>query len=451
MTQPPGKSSAAASAAPVSPPAAVTSPPAAAVSSPTVGPQLGILERAPQVLLLLAVNLIGSDTRSAVESLRALVRAELAGTIEPLGAADQPPAETGELGYLERHTTEHLTVTVGFSSSGYDRLGVAAADRPRDLVPIPWARLGDTPGDAASGDLVLQICADDAFIVEHVARRIEHELAAQLTIVWSHTGNQRYGSPEAPATRHDGRAWIGFLDGTSNLKPRKVDADRSLTLVDPDPAVIATYAANPQNGAPGYGPSNQPTFPADLRHPPASEPAWTKDGSYLVARISVNALPTWDSTALQVQEQTIGRTKVRGISLDLIDAAHEDAHPDTVPAFATNPELTAVALDAHIRKANPRGPGDEQRRIYRRGYPLYEGGDGAIRRGLVFLCYGRTLSTQFEFITCGWTTNPNFPAPGTGVDLLRAFDSDVLAGGYYFVPPLDDHRHPWSWHIPAAE
>lgn len=39
---------------------------------------------------------------------------------------------------------------------------------------------------------------------------------------------------------------------------------------------------------------------------------------------------------------------------------------------------------------------------------------------------------------------------GSGIDKLRQFDQHVLAGGYYFVPPLDDATQPWTWHIPAA-
>ena len=62
--------------------------------------------------------------------------------------------------------------------------------------------------------------------------------------------------------------------------------------------------------------------------------------------------------------------------------------------------------------------------------------------------FARTISTQFEFVTRAWTTNPNFPAPGAGVDQLRSFES-VLCGGYFFVPPLTTQCSPWSWAMPS--
>jgi hypothetical protein len=62
---------------------------------------------------------------------------------------------------------------------------------------------------------------------------------------------------------------------------------------------------------------------------------------------------------------------------------------------------------------------------------------------------GAATTTQFEFITCGWTTNPNFPVPGTDVGQLRPFES-VPCVGYFFVPPLDRESEPWTWLVPPA-
>jgi Dyp-type peroxidase family len=164
---------------------------------------------------------------------------------------------------------------------------------------------------------------------------------------------------------------------------------------------------------------------------------------------SATDLATWDAQTLTDQETTIGRHKKTGVSLDLDSTPGATA--ETPPAFATDQANEQVAVTAHIRRANPRGGADDlARRIFRRGYPLYEGGNPTLRRGLVFLAYGRTLSTQFEFIFRGWITNPHFPHPDAGIDRLRQFDTHVLAGGYYFIPPLDDKRKPWTWHVPPA-
>lgn len=437
-----------ASSAPSSPQtSASASPQPAHDPPPSTAPQDGIVNQPPEHLLLAAINLTGPDPRATVEALRSVVQGELTGQLDRLGDPTQAPGETGEIGFNLENPDPQLTVTIGFASTAYDKLAVPAPNRPADLRPMPWAALGDNPDDPASGDVVLQICADSALVAEHVLRRVERALHGQVQVVWAHTGVQRRPTKPGRASRHDGRAWIGFLDGTSNLAPRHAAEDYALTFVDPD--AVGQYPALPASGQPGpYGNSNAPEFPSDLTPPPTHEPEWTRNGSYLVARVSQNDLQTWDGTPLTAQEQTIGRTKVTGVSLDL--TGQEDAAPQTPPAFAQNQDLTQVELDAHIRKANPRGAGDDQRRIFRRGYPLYEGGDGTARRGLIFLCFARTIATQFEFITRAWLTNPNFPRPGAGIDRLRAFDQHVLAGGYYFIPPLQTPDQPWSWYIPAA-
>ena len=414
------------------------------------GPQSGVTNRPPEHLLLAALNLIGPAPRQTVESIRSIVQAELTSALAQADDADPSKTETGELGFEAHHDRAHLTVAVGFSSGAYGKLGVAAVDLPADLVPIPWQQLGDTPDVADSGDLVLQICADNAYITEHVLRRVEHELAAEIQVVWAHTGAQRYSSRPGRTAKREGRAWIGFLDGTSNLQPSKDPADYALTFVNPDDT--ASYPPLPAPGEPSPygGATDLPVFPPDLRPFTGTEPAWTRDGTYLAARVSVTELAAWDSRSVAEQEATIGRHKQSGVSLDLDPATGATA--ETPPAFANDQTLTQVAVDAHIRRSNPRGgPTDLARRMFRRGYPLYEGGQPGLRRGLIFLGYARTLSTQFEFVTRGWLTNPNFPHPGAGVDRLRQFDTHVTAGGYYFVPPLDDIRHPWTWHVPPAQ
>lgn len=416
--------------------------------APKSGPQSGILNRPPEHLLITALTLTGPVPRDTVESLRSIIKDELTSVLAPDADPASSPPETGELGFEPHHDRAHLTITVGFSAAGYDKLGTSAADRPADLITIPWAQLGDTPDVTDSGDVVMQICADNAYITEHVLRRIERTLAGHVQTVWAHTGAQRYSSRPGRTAKREGRAWIGFLDGTSNLQPGKDEEDRALTFVDPD--ATGTYPALPTSGQPSpYGPSNQPVFPTDMRPFTGVEPAWTRDGSYLSARVSVTDLPTWDAQTQTDQEATIGRHKKNGISLDLDNVA--SATVDTLPAFATDQTNEQVAITAHIRRANPRGSAEDlARRIFRRGYPLYEGGSPTLRRGLAFLAYGRTLSTQFEFIFRGWITNPNFPRHGAGVDRLRQFDTHVLAGGYYFVPPLDDEGKPWTWHVPQS-
>lgn len=412
-------------------------------------PQQGILNRPPEHLLMATLAFIGDRTpqrsRETLELLRELVHRELRSDLDNMDAAspkDTPPAETGELGFADHYDREFLTVTLGISASGFDALNTAADQRPADLIPIPWQQLGDSPQKADSGDLVLQICGDDPYVVEHVLRRIEEELGDRLAGVWTQAGVQRYTTRGSRPSRREARALIGFLDGTSNLRPGSNDEERQLVFVDPDR--VHEYPPLPQPGQTSGYPGGGPTFPGDLRQPPDHEPEWCRNGTYMVVRSSAFKISEWDDQTLGAQEQTIGRFKFSGASLDLAD---DPAQLNTDPAFAANQGDTRVPFDSHVRKVNPRRPEDSARRIFRRGFPLVDATLDGLRRGLVFICFARTISTQFEFIERAWTTNPNFPQQESGVDRLRQFE-DVICGGYYFVPALAHPRQPWSWVLP---
>jgi deferrochelatase/peroxidase EfeB len=416
-------------------------------------PQAGILNRPPDNALVAALELTATDptaAAAAIDRLRAVVHAELRSDLaeeDPLTSKTEPPPETGELGFHDGFDRYHLTVTVGFAATAYDKLGTPPEQRPQDLIPIPWLQLGDGPDRTDNGDLLLQICSDSVYITEHVLRRVEHELAADLRVLWCVAGQQRHTSRSGRVNRDEGRALIGFLDGTANLDPQHNPDHAKLVFVDP--AAVSTYPPQLPVVEPGqpnpYGGPQPPTFPTDLRRPPAQEPVWTTGGTYMVVRASLIDTTPWDATTLGDQEHIIGRWKYSGNALDQPD---NDQIPIAAPNFAADPDGSITPLTAHIRKTNPRGPDDPDRRIFRRGYPLIAATIDGARRGLLFICFGRTITTQFEFITRAWTTNPNFPHPDAGIDALRRFEH-VLAGGYYFVPPLQRANEPWSWIIPS--
>jgi deferrochelatase/peroxidase EfeB len=427
-----------------------TPSPTAPLPSALAAPQAGILNRPPDHLLVVALTLSTADpaaTSVALERLRELLKAELWSRLDqttPQSRKDQPSAESGELGFSDHYDRYFLTVTVGFGKGAYDKLGTAAADRPQDLVDIRWAQLGDSPQIAANGDLCLQICSNSIYIAEHVLRRVEHHLADVMGVTWVLMGHQRHNSRSGRVSRNEGRALIGFLDGTSNLDPRHNPDDTKLVFVDPDAVIGYPPVPPPSSGQPNpYDPSQEPPeFPSDLRPPPTGEPAWTRHGSYMVVRGSLVDMAPWDQRAIGDQEHTIGRFKVSG---DALDGSDDPDLPIAEPSFGADPQGATTPLDAHIRKANPRGPQDAARRIFRRGYPVISAQGSQLQRGLVFVCFGRTISTQFEFITRAWTTNPDFPHPGAGRDRFRQSEGTVLAGGYFFVPPLAHATRPWSW------
>jgi deferrochelatase/peroxidase EfeB len=415
------------------------------------GPQSGILNRPPEHAVVAAFTFTTTDpasTSAAVERLRDIHRREVHSDLDDQDATapkDQVSAETGELGFADNFDRAHLTVTVGFAATAFDKLGAAADQRPGDLHPIDWAKLGDSPQQPDAGDFVIQACSDDLYVAEHVVHRIETDLADVATLVWTLVGSQRYTTRQGRTNRSEGRAVNGFLDGTSNLHPRNDPADRRLVFVDP--ADVASYPPNPTDQPAGYQGGPGVAFPADLRQPPTAEPEWCKDGTYMVVRGSLLDMSNWDHQTLGAQEQTVGRFKFSGSSLDLAD---DPSLVDAAPTFASNQANVTVPVDSHVLKANPRRPEDADRRIFRRGYPIISTSTTGIDRGLLFVAFARTITTQFEFIFRAWMRNPNFPAVSNGVDRLFSFEPVVLAGGYYFVPPLEKSGQAWTWIIPTA-
>lgn len=251
------------------------------------------------------------------------------------------------------------------------------------------------------------------------------------------------------------RALIGFHDGLSNLDPSHSDDDAKLVFIRPDsPAYPPTPPAGPQSpaspGQPGYGnpQAGGPIFP-DLRQPPTPEPASATGGTYLFVRASLFDMHTWDNQTLTQQEQAVGRHKLSGATLD---RSNDSTERDLPPIYETDPTNVTVPPTSHIRRANPRAvPDDRLRRIFRRGYPLITStSTGSPGRGLLFASFSRSLSTQVEFMFRAWLRNKDFPTPGAGPDPLMALDNNVLAGGYYFIPPLTDTRKPWTWNLPLA-
>jgi Dyp-type peroxidase family len=420
--------------------------------------QAGITNRPPQHVLLAALDFVDRSplgARTALDGLANVVRRELRSDLDPPNPPaqkDVPSAETGELGFKENYDRAHLTITLGVSASGFDALAVAADQHPADLRPIPWGQLNDSPQNPASGDLLLQICADDLYVCEHVVRRIEEELSASLRVVWTQIGSQRYTTRTGRTSREEGRALIGFLDGTSNLNPRRSPDDARLVFVDPDD--VGTYPPNPpaQPGATGpYGSTTTgPTFPSDLVQVPTVEPEWTRHGTYMTVRVSTFDTTPWDDRTQNEQEVAVGRFKVSGASRDLTD---DSRHLEDDPAFVADQSNLSVPLDAHVRKAHPRrSPEDAERRLFRRGYPLIGAAPNGMQRGLAFIAFARTTSTQFEFIFRAWMRNPDFPQQGAGADrlLFNLLPETVLCGGYYFAPPVSKSTEPWTWILPES-
>jgi deferrochelatase/peroxidase EfeB len=261
----------------------------------------------------------------------------------PVGDANHealaPPQDTGEALGL---TPAHLTVTFGLGPSLFDaRFGLAGQRPPalRDLPALP----GDELDRARSGgDLCIQACADDPQVAFHAVRNLARIGRGAVTVRWSQLGFGRTSSTSrAQATP---RNLLGFKDGTANLKAEDVEAlERHVWIAGDRPG----------------------------------EPAWLRDGTYLIARRIRMLIEVWDRASLGDQEQTIGRHKATGAPLGEGDE------------FATL-DVGRLPADSHVRLAAPSTNGGAA--LLRRGYSFTDGLDdrlGQLDAGLFFLSFQR--------------------------------------------------------------
>jgi len=155
------------------------------------------------------------------------------------------------------------------------------------------------------------------------------------------------------------------------------------------------------------------------------EPAWTYGGSYQTVRIIRFRVEQWDRTPLGEQQTIFGREKLSGAPLG---RQHEHDEPD----YASDPDGEVIALDAHIRLANPRTPETADSLMLRRGYSYSAGitGAGQLDMGLLFICYQHDLSKGF--ITVQQRLNG---------EALEEYVRPV-GGGYFFaLPGVPDSAH----------
>jgi deferrochelatase/peroxidase EfeB len=119
-------------------------------------------------------------------------------------------------------------------------------------------------------------------------------------------------------------------------------------------------------------------------------PSWMRGGSYLVSRRIRMLLEVWDRSALEDQEQTIGRDKYRGAPLGA------DEEFDSLDLEAERNGKPVIPVDAHVRLAS--ASANDGERILRRGYSFTDGVDqslGELEAGLFFICFQRDPRKQF--------------------------------------------------------
>jgi deferrochelatase/peroxidase EfeB len=277
------------------------------------------------------------------------------------GAADAPPADTGEAVGLQ---AARLTITFGlgadvFEHDGEDRFGLAAR-RPAKLTA-----LGALPGDLleaqiSGGDLCVQACADDPQVAFHAVRNLARAGRGAAVMRWAQLGFGRTSSTTSDQVTL--RNLQGFKDGTNNLHGDDAAQMQRFVWVGGE---------EPQR--------------------------WFRGGTYLVSRRIRMLIEAWDRDVLSDQENVIGRFKASGAPL----TGHKEH--DTVDLAARSADREPViATDAHIRLAAPSS--NHGQRILRRGYSFTDGIDpdtGELDAGLFFICFQRDPHAQFAAIQRG--------------------------------------------------
>lgn len=355
--------------------------------------QAGILTPQQASMMLVAFDVLASD-KSELERLFRLLTQRIAFLTTGGPAPDTPnprlpPMDSGILGAFI--APDNLTMTVSLGASLFDDRFGLAAQKPKSLQKM--VRFPNDSLDAAlcHGDLLIQICANTQDTVIHALRDLIKHTPDLLSVRW-----KREGFISDHAARSKGKETpvnlLGFKDGTAN--PNSQDAP----LMDSVVWVTADQG----------------------------EPAWAVGGSYQAVRIIQFHVEFWDRTPLKEQQTIFGRDKHSGAPLGM-----KNEHD--VPDYASDPDGNVIALDSHIRLANPRTKETESNLMMRRGYSYSLGvtNSGQLDMGLLFVCFQHDL--EQGFLTVQKRLNG---------EALEEYIKPV-GGGYFFALPGVRDKNGW--------
>jgi len=345
----------------------------------------------------------------------------------------------GELRDLPGETVKpgDLTILVGIGPNAFRLTGMTRplpaglGDRARFLSPKPDGGGPLLRGAGLSYAVdVRENPATEELVVQAIG---ESELAVKRVVVETWKLLQDIADPQSASApletrtfylgfqRDDGRSWIDFHDGVSNLRSEEREA---VIVIDPTNV---------------------------------SDQEWTFGGTYLAfLRLQVD-LGVWRGLERREQELLVGRDKLTGCPLVSL---REDGTPVALagcpiggrPITATENDPIAEPptvtderlLRSHIQRANHHVPSPEDpstRRVFRQGYEFLEWSPSApgFRAGLNFVSFQDTSIRLLSMLTQpGWLGGTNFGGdPATQSEALRRLLL-VYAGGVFLVPPVQD-------------
>jgi dye decolorizing peroxidase len=238
-----------------------------------------------------------------------------------------------------------LTITVGFGPAVFPAAGLEHR-RPSWLRPLPPFPIDRLEAAWSGGDLLLQVCADEATTVSHAVRVLCRSVSSLVTVRWVQRGFRDAAPGGTP------RNLMGQVDGTVNLAP------------------------------------GTPEFARLVWDDGATQP-WLSGGTSCVLRRIAMTLDTWDRIDREERELTIGRTVANGAPLTGTDEFDE---PDFTAVDANG--IPVIPPSSHIARAHHTHDGE---RFLRRGYNYDDAPapGGISNSGLLFAAYQRDVDTQF--------------------------------------------------------
>ena len=347
--------------------------------------QAGVLTPQQASMMLVAFDVLATD-RADLQRLMRLLTTRIAFLTEGGPAPETPnprlpPMDSGILGAWI--APDNLTMTVSVGQSLFDERFGLASQAPKKLQKMTRFPNDSLDATLCHGDLLLQICANTQDTVIHALRDIIKHTPDLLSVRW-----KREGFISDHAARSKGQETpvnlLGFKDGTANPD----SGDKALM----DNVVWVTKDQQ--------------------------EPAWAVGGSYQAVRIIQFHVEFWDRTPLKEQQTIFGRDKQTGAPLGM-------QHEHDVPDYSRDPDGEVIALDSHIRLANPRTAETQSSLMMRRGYSYSLGvtNSGQLDMGLLFVCYQHDL--EKGFLTVQKRLNG---------EALEEYVKPI-GGGYFFVLP----------------